>query len=187
MTTTYGCAVFDTEIGTCGIVWNGRGIAGVQLPEATAAATRSRMLRKFPGAAVATPPPQVERAIDAIRALLRGERAEVGEGRTLSEVALDLEDVPEFARSVYDVTRTIAPGRTLTYGEIAKRVGIPRDAREVGKALGDNPFPIIVPCHRVVAADGRMHGFSGSGGVKTKLRLLEIEGYEPIPGPSLFD
>jgi methylated-DNA-[protein]-cysteine S-methyltransferase len=181
MTTTYGCAVFDTEIGTCGIVWNSRGIAGVQLPEATAAATRSRTLRRFPSAVDETPPPEIERAIEAIRALLRGESSD------LSGVELDLEGVPEFARSVYDVTRTIAPGRTLTYGEIAKRVGIPRDAREVGKALGDNPFPIIVPCHRVVAADGRMHGFSGTGGVKTKLRMLEIEGYELVPGPSLFD
>jgi methylated-DNA-[protein]-cysteine S-methyltransferase len=181
MTTTYGCAVFDTEIGTCGIVWSERGIAGVQLPEATAAATRSRVLRRFPGAAVAAPPPEIERAMEAIRALLRGEPAD------FSDVELDLEDVPEFARSVYDITRTIAPGNTLSYGEIAKRVGIPRDAREVGKALGDNPFPIIVPCHRVVAADGRMHGFSGTGGVKTKLRMLQIEGYEPVPGPSLFD
>jgi methylated-DNA-[protein]-cysteine S-methyltransferase len=181
MVMTYGCALFETAIGDCGIVWGERGIAGVQLPESTAAATRARVLRRFPGAEELLPPPEIERAIGAIRALLRGEPSDLSGGE------LDLDGVPAFQRSVYEVTRTIAPGRTLSYGEIAARVGTPRDAREVGKALGENPFPIIVPCHRVLAADGRMHGFSGSGGVKTKLRLLQIEGYEPIPGPSLFD
>jgi len=178
---TYGFSLFDTAIGDCGIVWGEHGIIGVQLPEATAAATRARLMRRFPGAVELPAPPEIGRAIAAIRALLLGEIVD------LSDVDLDMEDVPVFERSVYDVTRTIAPGSTLSYGEIAARVGTPRDAREVGKALGANPFPIIVPCHRVVAADGRMHGFSGSGGVKTKLRLLQIEGYEPVPGPSLFD
>ncbi len=181
MTTTYCCAVFETEIGSCGIVWNGRGIAGVQLPDATPAATRRRMLRRFPDAVEQRPTTAIGRAIEAMRALLRGEPSD------LSGVELDLDGVSDLQRRVYDVTRGIAPGETLTYGEIAKRVGTPRDAREVGKALGDNPFPIIVPCHRVIAADGRMHGFSGAGGVRTKLRLLEIEGYEAVPGPSLFD
>ena len=179
--TTYGCGLFETAIGDCGIVWGERGIAGVQLPESTAAATRARMLRRFRGAVESPPTPEIERTIGAIRALLRGEPSD------LSGVELDLEGLSAFQRSVYDVTRTIAPGRTLSYGEIAARIGTPRDAREVGKALGENPFPIVVPCHRVVAADGRMHGFSGTGGVKTKLRLLQIEGFEPIPGPSLFD
>ena len=178
---TYGCTMFETAIGDCGIVWGERGVAGVQLPESTTAATRARMLRRFLGAEELPAPPEVERVIAAIRALLRGEASD------LSAVELDMEDVPAFERSVYEVTRTIAPGSTLSYGEIAARVGTPRDAREVGKALGANPFPIVVPCHRVVAADGRMHGFSGSGGVKTKLRMLQIEGYEPVPGPSLFD
>jgi methylated-DNA-[protein]-cysteine S-methyltransferase len=178
---TYGCILFETAIGDCGIVWGERGIAGVQLPESTPAATRARMLRRFRGAEELPAPPQVERAIAAIRALLRGESSD------LSSVELDMEDVPAFERSVYEVARTIVPGSTLSYGEIAARVGTPREAREVGKALSANPFPIVVPCHRVVAADGRMHGFSGSGGVKTKLRLLQIEGYEPVPGPSLFD
>ena len=179
--TTHGYALFETAIGGCGIVWNDRGIAGVQLPEATAAATRARMMRRFPDAAEHVPPAKIEAAIGAIRTLLRGEQSD------LSGVELDMDGVSAFERSVYEIARTIAPGRTLSYGEIAARVGNPRDAREVGKALGENPFPIVVPCHRVVAADGRMHGFSGSGGVKTKLRLLQIEGYEPIPGPSLFD
>jgi methylated-DNA-[protein]-cysteine S-methyltransferase len=179
--TTYGYALFESAIGDCGIVWNERGVAGVQLPESTAAATRARMLRRFPGAEQHLPPAEIENAIDAIGALLRGEHSDLG------GVELDMDGVSDFERSVYEVARTIPPGRTLTYGEIAARLGTPRDAREVGKALGDNPLPIVVPCHRVVAADGRMHGFSGSGGVKTKLRLLQIEGYEPVPGPSLFD
>lgn len=177
---TYELTVFDTALGHCGIVWSERGVAGVQLPEATAALTRQRLSRRFPAAADAVPPPEIELAIDAIRALLRGERPD------LSGVAIDLESKAPFERSVYEIARTIPPGTTLTYGDIAKRLGIARDAREVGRALGDNPIPIIVPCHRVVAADGRMHGFSGPGGVKTKLKLLEIEGYERIPGPSLF-
>jgi methylated-DNA-[protein]-cysteine S-methyltransferase len=174
-------AVFETEIGHCGIAWGARGCVGVSLPESSASATRARMQKRFPGASEAAPPPDVTRAIEAIRSLLRGEPVD------LSGVDLDMHDLPEFNRSVYEITRTIAPGRTLTYGDIAARVGTPKDARAVGQALGRNPFPIVVPCHRVVASDGRMHGFSGPGGVTTKLRLLQIEGYEPNPGPSLFD
>jgi methylated-DNA-[protein]-cysteine S-methyltransferase len=174
-------AVFETSIGHCGIAWGRRGIAGVSLPESSAAAVRARMLQRFPSASETTPPADATRAIEAIRALLRGEPAD------LSGIDLDMTELPEFHRSVYEITRTIAPGRTLTYGDIAARVGTPKDARAVGQALGRNPFPIVVPCHRVLAADGRMHGFSGPGGVNTKLRLLEIEGYEPNPGPSLFD
>ena len=181
MAMTDGFTIFDTAIGACGIVWNERGIAGVQLPERSASATRARVQRRFPHAEEWMPTPAVERIVEAIRALLRGEPQD------LSDIALDDERLTKLQRRVYEVTRTIAPGRTLTYGEIAQRIGIPRDARDVGRALGDNPFPIIVPCHRVVAADGRMHGFSGAGGVRTKLRLLEIEGYEAVPGPSLFD
>jgi O-6-methylguanine DNA methyltransferase len=173
-------AVFETEIGHCGIAWGTRGIAGVSLPESSVSTVRTRMLQRFPGASESAPPADVTRAIEAIRSLLRGESAD------LSGIDLDMTDVPEFNRSVYEITRTIAPGRTLTYGDIAARVGTPKDARAVGQALGRNPFPIVVPCHRVVAADGRMHGFSGPGGVNTKLRLLEIEGYEAVPGPSLF-
>jgi methylated-DNA-[protein]-cysteine S-methyltransferase len=179
--TTFGYATFDTGIGAAGIAWSERGIVGVQLPEKTTAASRARMRRRYPNAVEQKPPPEIARAIEQIRALMRGEPAD------FSNVALDVTGLTEMQRSVYDITRTIAPGHTMTYGEIAKRIGMPRDAREVGRALGDNPFPIIVPCHRVVAADGRMHGFSGSGGVRTKLKLLEIEGYEAVPGPSLFD
>ena len=99
-----------------------------------------------------------------------------GEARDLSAIALDMERVPPFHRRVYAVARTIPPGATLSYGEIAARLGDRGAARDVGEAMGQNPFPVIVPCHRVVAAGGRVGGFSATGGVTTKLRLLEIEG-----------
>jgi methylated-DNA-[protein]-cysteine S-methyltransferase len=102
--------------------------------------------------------------------LLRGERVD------LRDVVLDMASIPEFERNVYSAAREIPAGATKTYGEIAKRIGRPTDAREVGVALARNPFAIVVPCHRVVAANGKTGGFSAGGGVKTKLKLLGIEG-----------
>jgi methylated-DNA-[protein]-cysteine S-methyltransferase len=122
----------------------------------------------------------VQRAIDDIVALLAGER------RDLNHVRVDIADVPDFNRRVYDIARTIPPGATLSYGEIAERLGDKMLARDVGQAMGQNPVPIIVPCHRVLAAGGKMGGFSAPGGTKTKLRLLEIERAQP-GGPTLFD
>ena len=173
-------AIFDTAIGTCGIVWNARGVAGVQIHDGTEAATRSRLLRRFAGAQEAKPPARVQRAIDGVVALLRGEKHD------LNEVTIDTEELPEFNRKVYVIARTIPPGSTLTYGEIAERLGDKLLAREVGQALGQNPIPLIVPCHRVLAAGGKTCGFSAPGGVVSKLRLLTIEGAQPN-GPTLFD
>ena len=173
-------AIFDTAIGACGIVWNTRGIAGVQIHDGTEAATRSRLLRRFAGAQEAKPPVHVQQAIDGVVALLRGEK------RGLNDVTIDTEDLPEFNRRVYVIARTIPPGSTLTYGEIAERLGDKLLAREVGQALGQNPIPLIVPCHRVLAAGGKTGGFSAPGGVVSKLRLLTIEGAQPN-GPTLFD
>ncbi|HEX9772587.1 MAG TPA: methylated-DNA--[protein]-cysteine S-methyltransferase [Steroidobacteraceae bacterium] len=164
-----GLSYFDTGVGRCAIAWCERGVTGVQLPEANDAATRARMQRRFPSTVEATPPPALQAAIDGIVALLAGETSD------LSGVALDLRWVSEFHRAVYEVARRIAPGETLTYGEIAAQLGDPGAARAVGLALGQNPIPIIVPCHRVLAAGGRAGGFSAPGGVMTKLRLLEIE------------
>ena len=166
--------LFDTAIGTCGIVWNERGLIGVHLPDTTHARTRASVTHRFAGAEPADPPPDVQHAIDGIVALLRGEK------RDLREIALDYGRVPEFNRRVYELARTIGPGATLTYGEIAQRLGGPGTARAVGQALGQNPWPIIVPCHRVLAADGGMGGFSAPGGVATKRRMLEIEGVEGV-------
>jgi methylated-DNA-[protein]-cysteine S-methyltransferase len=175
-------ALFDTAIGACGIAWSERGLKGVQLPEADPGRTRARMRRRFPDAVEAEPPADVHDAIDAMTALANGEP------RDLTGVALDMDGIEDFPRGVYEVARTIPPGQTLTYGEIAARLGAPREAaRDVGEALGKNPFAIVVPCHRVLAAGGKLGGFSANGGVETKLKLLEIEGARIGPPAPLFD
>jgi methylated-DNA-[protein]-cysteine S-methyltransferase len=174
-----GYALFDTAIGRCGIVWSDRGIVGVQFPEGREQATRKRLLRRHPDACETIPPDAVRRTIEDIVALLHGER------RDLSKVVLDWSAVPDFNRRVYDVARAIPPGSTLSYGEVAERLGDRNLARDVAQALGQNPFPIVVPCHRVMAAGGKTGGFSAPGGVRTKLRLLSIERAQP-GGPTLF-
>jgi len=179
--TMQGFALFQTAIGACAIAWGDRGIVGVQLPEGREARTRARVLQRFPEAAERPPPADVRRAIDGIVALLRGERVD------LSRAALDMERVAPFHRRVYEAARTIAPGATLSYGEIATRIGAPGSARAVGQALGRNPFPVIVPCHRVLAAGGKAGGFSADGGVSTKLRMLAIEGAGQGGQRTLFD
>ena len=163
-------ALFDTAIGTCGIVWSSEGIAAVQLPEDTPAATRERLRRRHPNAVEAEPSGQVRETVDDIVALLRGEP------RDLAAATLDLRSVPDFHRQVYDAARRVRPGQTSTYGSIAAQLGDPTAARAVGQALGRNPIPIIVPCHRVLAANGRLGGFSATGGAETKRRMLVIEG-----------
>jgi methylated-DNA-[protein]-cysteine S-methyltransferase len=180
MGTVHEFALFDTTIGCCGINWSERGVAAVQFPEADARKTRDRLLRRFPEAREAKPTPEMQRVIDGIVALLRGEP------RDLTDVAIDDAEFPEFNRRVYAIARRIPPGSTMTYGQIAERLGDRALAREVGQALGENPTPIIMPCHRVLAAGGKTGGFSAIGGVTTKLRLLTIEGAQP-GGPTLFD
>jgi methylated-DNA-[protein]-cysteine S-methyltransferase len=179
--TACGYALFDTAIGRCGIAWSARGIAAVQLPEAREIETRARLRQRCPEAREAPPPPDVQRALDAITALLRGEASD------LSAVALDLDRVAPFERRVYEVARTIPPGARLSYGEVAGRLGAPGAARAVGRALGRNPLAILVPCHRVVAAGGKAGGFSAHGGTATKLRLLAIEAARAHGASPLFD
>jgi methylated-DNA-[protein]-cysteine S-methyltransferase len=174
-------ALFETAIGTCGIAWSDRGVVGVQSPEKTDAATLARLKRRFPEAREATAPAPVQRAIDGIVALVAGGRTD------FSDTVLDLDGVPEFNRRVYAIARTIPPGETMTYGEIATRLGDRNAARDVGTALGQNPVPLIVPCHRVLAAGGKTGGFSAPGGVRTKLKLLSIEGARLTDEPGLFD
>ena len=173
-------ALFDTAVGRCGIVWSERGIVGVQFPESSEQATRKRLLRRVPSACETAPPEAVQRTINDIVALLRGER------RDLRDAVLDYAAVPDFSRRVYDIARAVPPGSTLSYGEVAARLGDRNLARDVAQALGQNPFPIIVPCHRVMAAGGKTGGFSAPGGVRTKLRLLSIEQAQP-GGPTLFE
>jgi methylated-DNA-[protein]-cysteine S-methyltransferase len=177
MNTTHGFTLFDTAIGRCGIAWSERGVARVTFPEKSEAATRERLLRRLPLARETAPPPAIARAIEGMVALASGEK------RDLADIALDMEGVPEFERRVYEAALRIPPGETLTYGDIAIRLGDRLLARDVGQALGRNPFPIIVPCHRVLAAGNRVGGFSAPGGAGTKLRLLAIEGARVEPGP----
>jgi methylated-DNA-[protein]-cysteine S-methyltransferase len=178
--TTEQFTIFDTAIGACGLVWSGGRVTGVQLPERDVDKTRARLQRRHPDSREAAPTPDIQRIIDDIVALLRGE------ARDFSNVELALETVPEFNRRVYAVARGIPPGKTLSYGEIATALGDRLLARDVGHALGKNPFPIIVPCHRVLAAGGKTGGFSGGDGVATKLKMLSIERAQPN-GPTLFD
>jgi methylated-DNA-[protein]-cysteine S-methyltransferase len=176
-----GIALFETAIGTCGISWSGCGITGVQLPAGREDLTWARLRRLAPRARELPAPRHVVDAIEGITAVLAGEAAD------LSQIGLDLAGVEQFDRRVADVARAIPAGETLTYGEIATRIRAPGKAREVGAALGRNRFPIIVPCHRVIAANGRLGGFSAPGGARTKLRLLEIERRAHGATPALFE
>jgi O-6-methylguanine DNA methyltransferase len=177
---TTGIALFETSIGAHGIAWGEGGIKAAILPHARADLTLAA-LRRLASAPQVSPPPDVERAIKLVRQLLDGENVD------LTGVELDMTGVGDFDRRVAAVARAIEPGETLTYGEVAKRAGAPGDAREVGAAMGRNRFAPIVPCHRVVAANGKLGGFSAPGGVETKLRMLEIE-RRLAPGPlSLFE
>jgi methylated-DNA-[protein]-cysteine S-methyltransferase len=174
-------AMFDTAIGRCGIAWGPRGINAVQLPMASEDKTRTQVRQIHGDIAEAPPPAAVQSAIDGIVDLL------AGKPNDLADVVLDLDGVPEFNRGVYDIARSIPPGKTLTYGDIAKQLGGVELSRDVGQALGRNPCPIVVPCHRVLAAGGKPGGFSANGGVATKLKMLAIEGAYVNHTPTLFD
>ncbi|GAC1618644.1 MAG: methylated-DNA--[protein]-cysteine S-methyltransferase [Bradyrhizobium sp.] len=174
-------AMFDTAIGRCAIAWGARGITGVQLPMGSEDRTRARIRQRYGDIAEAPPTSEVRRAIEGIVELL------AGKPNDLTDVVLDLDGVPEFHRGVYQIARTIPPGKTMTYGDIAKRLGGVELSRDVGQALGRNPCPVVVPCHRVLAAGGKPGGFSANGGVTTKLRMLAIEGAVVNHTPSLFD
>ena len=173
--------LFDTPIGVCGIEWGPRGINGVQLPMGTGEKTRTRIRQRHGDSVESKPTAEVQRAIDRIVELLAGRPDD------LRDIPLDLDGVPDFNRSVYDIARTIPPGQTVTYGDIAKRLGGVELSRDVGQALGRNPCPIVVPCHRVLAAGQKPGGFSARGGVSTKLKMLAIEGAAVNHTPGLFD
>jgi methylated-DNA-[protein]-cysteine S-methyltransferase len=178
-------SVFDTTLGPVGIGYDDSAVIAVQLPEATEGATRSRLRRsvaRHPQGAVVEEElrkPALDAAV-RIQALLAGEAAD------LDPIPVDLSSCPPFHQRIYEMVRTIAPGQVMTYGEVAEAIGQPGAAQAVGKAMGSNPVPIIVPCHRVVGADGKLVGFSASGGVETKRRMLLIEG-STFVAPSLFD
>jgi methylated-DNA-[protein]-cysteine S-methyltransferase len=166
--------VFSTALGACSVTWSARGITGVSLPG-------PRPLRGPDIHEAGDVPAPIAAAVAAMAALLNGEH------RDLAEIVLDEDDLDPFRRSVYAATRRIEPGTVATYGEIARAIGsAPAASRAVGAALGSNPFPIIVPCHRVLAADGALTGFSAPGGIATKRRMLEIENVPGFAQASLF-
>jgi O-6-methylguanine DNA methyltransferase len=169
--------LFETPLGACGIAWRMAAdsdsqavVTTVQLPEATPQATESRIARKAGSNQPGIPPQQIARVIEKIRKHLEGD------AQDFRDVAVDLGGVTAFFRQVYDATREIPAGQTRTYGEIAKEAGQPGAAQEVGQAMAKNPVPIIVPCHRVSAAGGKLGGFSAPGGPATKAKLLALEG-----------
>lgn len=177
-----GFRLFETAIGHCGVAWSDVGLAGVQLPEADELATRLRMQRRFPGVLeVQEAPEHVLRAIERITGLLHGEPDD------LRSIELDMRGLGTFQQRVYDLVRGIPPGQTRTYGEIAAALGEPGAARAVGRAMGDNPFAPVVPCHRVLGTRSGTGGFSAAGGLRTKLRMLGIEHARIGSHPDLFD
>ena len=162
--------IFDTAVGRCAVLWRGEALTGVFLPSANDEAMRAAVKRRSQAATESAPPPFARHAIEKISRLCAGEVV------IFDDVPLDRGAIEPFADRIYDVLLKTPPGETTTYGEIAERLGDKTLSRAVGAALGANPFPIIIPCHRVTAAGGKMGGFSAPGGTDTKRRLLEIEG-----------
>jgi methylated-DNA-[protein]-cysteine S-methyltransferase len=174
-------ALFPTAIGACAVVWRGAHVIGAALPESSEDATRAHLARRFPGAREAEPAGAIAEAVALIQRLLAGETVD------LSSIPVELSAADEFERRVYAAASAIPRGEVRTYGEIASALGTPGAARAVGAALGRNPVPIIIPCHRVLASGGKSGGFSAPGGTATKFRMLAIEGAKRPGEPELFE
>lgn len=172
-------SLFTTPIGDCGVAWRGELIVATRLPDKTPEATIAGLVSRT-AATKGEPGPAVRRVIEAMVALLEGEQTD------LSFIACDFSGIDPFSLKVVGITRSIPAGATTTYGAIAQKLGDKQRAREVGQALGRNPFPVIVPCHRVVGANGRLTGFSAAGGIQTKLKMLAIEKARIGEEPGLF-
>jgi methylated-DNA-[protein]-cysteine S-methyltransferase len=171
--------IFETAYGFCGIAWNDVGITRFQLPARSRDAAERALLRRAPGAKPGTPPPQVAEAVDAVKRYFEGEETD------FSGVTLDLGDQDEFFKQIYTAARQVGWGRTTTYGALARKLGAgPEAARDVGQAMARNPVALIIPCHRVLAAGGKVGGFSAPGGAAAKIRMLELEGVHVQPLPS---
>jgi methylated-DNA-[protein]-cysteine S-methyltransferase len=173
-------ALFPTAIGACAIVWRGDRVIGAALPEASEAAIRASLRRRFPDAEETAPPPAILEAIDRVERLLAGEPVD------LAAIPVDLSACDEFEQRVYAAASAIPRGEVRTYGELAAAIGAPGAARAVGTALGRNPIPIVIPCHRILASGGKSGGFSAPGGTATKFRMLAIEGAKRPGEPELF-
>ena len=164
--------LFDTAIGECGVAWNARGLAGVQLPEKDRDQTELRLAVKCRSTGAAEVPPWIQSVVSDIQRYLAGQPVD------FSAIAVDLDGIDDFRKKLYAALREIGFGCTTTYGELAKRLGSTgwEGARDVGEAMGRNPMPIVIPCHRVLAAGNKLGGFSAYGGPGTKQKLLALEG-----------
>ncbi|WP_085028186.1 methylated-DNA--[protein]-cysteine S-methyltransferase [Ensifer aridi] len=168
--------IFETAAGYCGIAWRDAGITRFQLPTASAVATERLLLRRLPEAEPREPPPTVEEAVAAVKRYFEGEETD------FSGFELDLAGQDAFFRQIYAAARRIPWGRTTTYGALAKELGAgPEAAQDVGQAMAKNPVALIIPCHRVLAAGGKIGGFSAPGGSSAKMRMLELEGVRVGP------
>jgi methylated-DNA-[protein]-cysteine S-methyltransferase len=173
--------IFDSAIGRCAVVWGEAGVVGVQLPEAREIDTRRRLFQLYPEARESKPPPNSEAAIEGMVALLHGGAAD------FSDVTLDMRGIRGFDQRVYQLTQRVLRGETLTYGDLAARLGSPSAVRSVALALARNPFVVIVPCHRVLEAGGYADRMSPHGGLISKRRLLSIEGAVSSNSKTLLD
>jgi methylated-DNA-[protein]-cysteine S-methyltransferase len=163
--------LFETAIGACGVAWSDRGLTRLLMLEKDAHAAERRLRARTPDAVAASPPDHIARLIDEVRTYATGAKV------NFALAQLDLSAVPEFNAKVFAAAREVGWGQTTTYGALGRAIGAPLEmARDVGQALGRNPVPIIVPCHRVLAAGGKSGGFSAPGGVTSKARLLALEG-----------
>jgi methylated-DNA-[protein]-cysteine S-methyltransferase len=170
--------IFETAGGFCGIAWSDAGISRFQLPTRSAEATERLLQRRLPGATPGTPPPEVAAAVAAAQRYFAGEETD------FSGFTLDLGEQTAFFKEIYAAARQVGWGRTTTYGTLAKELGAgPEAARDVGQAMAQNPVALIIPCHRVLAAGGKVGGFSAPGGSASKLRMLELEGVHLAPPP----
>jgi methylated-DNA-[protein]-cysteine S-methyltransferase len=165
--------IFETANGFCGIAWNDAGITRVQLPARSAEAAERLMLRRAPGTEPGMPTSVVSEAVAAVKRYF--ERNETD----FSHLKLDLSGQDEFFKRIYAAARRVKWGQTTTYGTLAKELGGgPEMARDVGEAMAKNPVPLIIPCHRVLAAGGKIGGFSAPGGAAAKMRMLSLEGVQ---------
>jgi len=170
--------IFDTAAGDCGIAWTATGVTCLLLPTRTAEGTERLLRRRAPDARPGSPTETVAAVVAAAQRYFQGETID------FSAVMLDLDDQDDLFRRIYAAARQIGWGRTTTYGTLAKMLGAgPEVAREVGQAMARNPVPLIIPCHRVLAAGGKLGGFSAPGGAETKRRMLELEGVRLAPPP----
>lgn len=175
MKTSY--VIFDTALGFAGLAWNEAGVTRFQLPAASAETTTRNLLRRAPDAEAAMPPPAIAQTVDAAKRYFAGETID------FSDVTLDLEGQDDLFRAIYAAARRVRYGETTTYGGLAKAIGRTdwEAARDVGQAMAKNPVALIIPCHRVLAAGGKIGGFSAPGGAETKAKMLALEGVRREP------